>query len=248
MNIAIVGGTGTLGRHVVDQARARGHEARVLSRSSPDFPVDLSTGAGLERALAGVDVVVDASNAQKAAQEVLVKGSRRLLAAEQAAGVGHHVLISIVGIDRTPGRYYAAKVAQERVVQDGPIPWTIVRATQFHELLGWVFGAVGRFKLLPVPSVPVQPIAASEAAAILLDAAEDAPRRARIDAAGPEVLDARAAARAWRAAGHGALQLPIPLPGKLGHALRAGSLTSRDPDLRGTITFARWLAGTVRPG
>lgn len=248
MNIAVIGGTGTLGHHVVDQARARGHETRALSRSSPEFPVDLSTGDGLERALAGVDVVIDASNAQKAAQEVLVAGSRRLLAAEQAAGVSHHVLISIVGIDRTPGGYYAAKLAQEQVVRDGPVPWTIVRATQFHELLGSVFGAVGRFKMLPVPSVPVQPIAASEAATVLLDAAEGAPRRARVEVAGPEVLDARAAARAWRAAGHDALQVPIPLPGKLGHALRAGSLTSRDPDVRGTITFARWLAGTVRPG
>jgi uncharacterized protein YbjT (DUF2867 family) len=129
MNIAVIGGTGTLGHHVVEQARSRGHEARSLSRSSADFPVDLTTGAGLEAALAGVEVVVDASNAQKGAQEVLVEGSRRLLAAERDAGVRHHVLISIVGIEQTPARYYATKVAQERVVSDGPVPWTIVRGT-----------------------------------------------------------------------------------------------------------------------
>jgi uncharacterized protein YbjT (DUF2867 family) len=242
MNIAVIGGTGTLGHHVVQQARARGHEARSLSRSSADFPVDLTTGAGLEAALAGVDVVIDASNAQKGAQQVLVEGSRRLLAAEHDAGVRHHVLISIVGIEQTPARYYATKIAQERVVSDGPVPSTIVRATQFHELLASVFGAVGRFGLLPLPSFPVQPVAAAEVASVLLDVAEGEPRNGRFEVAGPEVLDARAAGRAWRAAGHRALPVPIPLPGRLGRALRAGHLTSEDPDVRATTTFARWLA------
>jgi uncharacterized protein YbjT (DUF2867 family) len=241
MNVAIIGGTGTLGRHVVEQARARGHEARSLSRSSPDYPVDLTTGAGLEAALSGVDVVIDASNAQKGAQAVLVDGSRRLLAAERDAGVRHHVLISIVGIEQTPVGYYATKVAQERVVADGPVPWTIVRATQFHELLAAVFGAVGRLRVLPLPSFPVQPVAAAEVATALLDAAQGEPRRGRIEVAGPEVLDARAAGRAWRAAGHRALQVPIPLPGRTGRALRAGGLTSAHPDVRGTVTFAQWL-------
>jgi uncharacterized protein YbjT (DUF2867 family) len=242
MNIAVIGGTGTLGHHVVEQARSRGHEARSLSRSSADFPVDLTTGAGLEAALAGVEVVIDASNAQKGAQAVLVEGSRRLLAAERDAGVRHHVLISIVGIEQTPVRYYATKVAQERVVSDGPVPWTIVRATQFHELLAGVFGAVGRFRLLPLPSFPVQPVAAAEVAPVLLDVAEGRLRDGRIEVAGPEVLDARAAGRAWRAAGHSAFQVAIPVPGRLGRALRAGGLTSKDPDVRGTMTFAQWLA------
>jgi uncharacterized protein YbjT (DUF2867 family) len=112
MRIAIVGGTGTLGRHVSTELRSRGHEIRVLSRTSPEYRVDLLTGAGLEPALSGCDVVVDASNASRKAAAVLVGGTRRLLAAEQAAGVGHHVCVSIVGCDQVPMGYYRVKTEQ----------------------------------------------------------------------------------------------------------------------------------------
>ncbi|MEU2632071.1 NAD(P)H-binding protein, partial [Kitasatospora sp. NPDC007106] len=118
MRIAIVGGTGTLGSHVTEELRARGHEVRVLSRRSPEHPVDLTTGAGLAAALAGCEVVVDAANSRsaKGAERTLVDGTRHLLAAERAAGVGHHVCVSIVGCDRVPVGYYAVKTAQERAV------------------------------------------------------------------------------------------------------------------------------------
>jgi nucleoside-diphosphate-sugar epimerase len=107
MRIAIVGGTGTLGGHVATELSSRGHEVRVLSRSAPEYRVDLLTGAGLETALEGCDVVVDASNnAGRKAAAVLVEGTRRLLAAEQAAGVSHHVCVSIVGCDQVPMGYY----------------------------------------------------------------------------------------------------------------------------------------------
>jgi nucleoside-diphosphate-sugar epimerase len=108
MRIAIVGGTGTLGRHVTAELAARGHDVRVLSRGSAQHPVDLVTGQGLAAALDGCAVVIDASNASapKRAAQVLVEGSRRLLAAEQQAGVSHHVGISIVGCERVPMGYY----------------------------------------------------------------------------------------------------------------------------------------------
>ncbi|MGO8956685.1 MAG: NAD(P)H-binding protein [Streptosporangiaceae bacterium] len=148
MRIAIVGGTGTLGRHVVSQFADRGHEVRVLSRSSPDFPVDIISGEGLARALDGCAVVVDASNAASAKRAALVlgEGSRRLLTAGQAAGVSHHVCVSIVGCERFSMGYYRVKTEQEHIVERGPVPWTIVKATQFHELAAATLAAAGRWR------------------------------------------------------------------------------------------------------
>ena len=145
MRIAIVGGAGTLGRHVTAELAERGHEVRVLSRSSQHYPVDLVTGRGLAAALDGCAVVVDASNASapRRATQVLVEGSRRLLAAEQRAGVSHHVGISIVGCERVPMGYYRVKAEQEQVIEHGPVPWSIVRATQFHELAAMALAAAG---------------------------------------------------------------------------------------------------------
>src|SRR4029077_15621293 len=127
MRIAIVGGKGTLGRHVTAELARGGHEVGLLSRSG-EYQVDLSTGAGLAAALAGCDAVVDASNAQKNARAVLVDGSRRLLAAAAEAGGAHHVCVSIVGCDQVPMGYYKVKTEQEQTVTDGPVPWSIVQA------------------------------------------------------------------------------------------------------------------------
>ncbi|HEU4658965.1 MAG TPA: NAD(P)H-binding protein, partial [Capillimicrobium sp.] len=137
MRVAIVGGTGTIGRELARELAQRGHEVRALSRHAPEHRVDLTTGEGLDAALAGCEVVVDASNQPPSGKgpSVLVEGSRRLLAAEAVAGVGHHVCVSIVGCDAVPLAYYRLKTEQERVVQDGPVPFTIVRVTQFHELI-----------------------------------------------------------------------------------------------------------------
>jgi uncharacterized protein YbjT (DUF2867 family) len=245
MRIAIAGGTGTLGRHVVDELRERGHDVRALSRRSLDFPVDLTTGAGLAEALEGCEVVVDAANASsgKRSSATLVAGSRRLLAAEQKAGVKHHVCVSIVGCDKVPMGYYAVKVQQERVVAGGDVPWSIVRATQFHELIASALSAAGRWRVLPLPSARLQPIAAAEVAQTVADVASGDARMGRIDVAGPEVDDLRELARAWRAAtGRRALTVPLPLPGKLGSALRSGALTCDHPDVRGRTPFSAWFA------
>ncbi|HEY2669459.1 MAG TPA: NAD(P)H-binding protein [Rugosimonospora sp.] len=243
MRIAVVGGIGTLGRHAVEELRTRGHEVRVLSRTSEQYRVDLTTGEGLDAALAGCDVVVDASNnSGRAAARVLVEGSRRLLAAGHAAGVGHHVCVSIVGCDRMPIGYYRVKVDQERVVEAGPVPWTIVRATQFHELVAATFAAAGRWRVLPVPRAILQTVAVAEVARAVADVAEGPARRGRIAVAGPTATAARDLARTWRAVtGRRALLVPVPLPGRLGHSLRAGAATEPSPDVRGTVPFAAWL-------
>ncbi|MFE9566978.1 SDR family oxidoreductase [Streptomyces sp. NPDC006692] len=256
LDIAVAGGTGTLGRHVVAQLRERGHKVRVLSRSSAEYRVDLRTGAGLEEALAGCDVVVDAANSTspRTMRATLVDGTRRLLAAERAAGVDHHVCVSIVGCDRVPLPYYKVKTAQEDEVAAGPVPWTIVRATQFHELVASVFTMTGRARVLPATrNVRLQPIAAVEAAGAVADAAESAARRARVEVAGPEVTDLRTLAEQWRTAAPGRYALlHVPLPGAMRRPLRAGHLTSERPEARGAVAFGDWLRttrqGTVTEG
>jgi uncharacterized protein YbjT (DUF2867 family) len=241
--MAIVGGTGTLGRHLAAELRSRGHEIRVLSRSSPEYRVDLVTGAGLEPALRGCDVVVDASNnASRNAAAVLVGGTGRLLAAEQAAGVSHHVCVSIVGCDQVPMGYYRVKTEQENLVEQGPVPWTIVRATQFHELVANAFATAARWRVLPTPRALLQPIASAEVAGHVAGIAEQPPRRDRAEVAGPEVTELRTLARTWRSVtGRRLALLPVYVPGQAGRALRAGSLTTGQAEVHGRISFSAWL-------
>jgi uncharacterized protein YbjT (DUF2867 family) len=256
MRIAIVGGAGTLGRHITLELAERGHEVRVLSRSSPQYPVDLVSGRGLAAALAGCAVVVDASNASapKRAAQVLVAGSRHLLAAGERAGATHHVGISIVGCERIPVGYYRVKTEQEQVIERGPMPWSIVRATQFHELADMALTAAGKWRVLPIPAMRLQTVAAAEVARVVADVAEGEPDRGRIQIAGPQVTTAAELARTWKSiSGRRALSVPVPVPGKLGRELRAGALTAPQADVIGSQTFADWLsarvaAGGMRPG
>jgi uncharacterized protein YbjT (DUF2867 family) len=244
MRIAIAGGTGTLGSLVAAELDRRGHEIRVLSRSAPEYRVDLATGNGLADALAGCDVVVDASNnSSRRAADVLVAGTRRLLEAEHAAGVRHHVCISIVGCGLAPVGYYRVKAEQEQVATQGPVPCSVVRATQFHELVLAALTAGGRWRVLPVPRARVQPVACAEVAGVVAGVATGAPGKERIQVAGPQVTEARDLARTWRSVtGRRTALIPVPLPGRLGRALRGGALTEERPDVRGTVTFADWLA------
>jgi uncharacterized protein YbjT (DUF2867 family) len=249
MRIAVAGGTGTIGRRIASVLARDGHEVRALSRSAAEYSVDLTTGAGLEAALEGCDVVVDASNGPSShkARAVLVVGSRRMLEAERRAGVRHHVCVSIIGIDDVPIAYYRVKVEQERVVEGGGLPWTIVRSTQFHDLLGALLSAAGRRYVLSAARAQFQPVDVDEAADVVAAVATDPPRLARTTVAGPEVHDLRSLGRVWReATGRRAIEIPIPLPGKLGRALREGRLTCANPDVRGTRTFAAWLRANAR--
>ncbi len=243
MRVAVAGGTGTIGRRIAAALSHDGHEVRVLSRCAAQYPIDLTTGAGLDVALVGCEVVIDASNGpSRKARAVLVEGSRRLLEVEARAGVRHHVCVSIVGIEDLPMAYYRVKLEQERVVESAGLPWTIVRCTQFHDLLGALLSAGGRRHLLPAARAQFQPVDVDQAAAAVIAVATDAPREARVTVAGPEVHDLRALGRIWREiTGHRAIEIPIPLPGKVGRALREGRLTCANPDVRGTQTFAAWL-------
>jgi uncharacterized protein YbjT (DUF2867 family) len=242
MKIAVVGATGTLGALVSGELERRGHEVRALSRKSAAYPVDLSTGAGLGEALTGCQVVVDASNDSSGSSEVLVEGCKRLLAAELEAGVGHHICVSIVGCDRMQIGYYKVKLWQEGVVEQGNVPWTIVRATQFHELIAATFARASRLGVMPVPQAKLQSIACADVAAEVAQVAEGEPLGGRREIAGPEVIDARVMARQWRSGTHRHVLLaPVRLPGKLGKALRSGLLTAVDPDVLGTLTFETWL-------
>ncbi len=161
MQVAVVGGTGAVGAPLVATLIERGNDVRVLSRgpTGPKPPagashrrIDLVSGSGLAEALDGVEVVVDAANSQKRANEVLVEGTRRLLEAEAAAGVRHHLGISVLGCDRVPLKYYRYKLAQEAKLAAGEVPWSLLRATQFHPLLAGIFAAAARRRLRPTGS------------------------------------------------------------------------------------------------
>jgi uncharacterized protein YbjT (DUF2867 family) len=245
MEIAIAGATGSIGAPAAAELTKRGHGVRALSRRSEQHPIDLETGAGLAEALGGCDALVDASNggpSEKPARAVLIDGGRRLLEAAAEAGVKHHVCISIVGIESVPLPYYRVKVEQEAQVEAAGVPYSIVRATQFHSLLDGLFTAAARFRLLPGGAAKVQPVDPIQVAEVIASVAEGAPSGERQTVAGPEVLELGQMARSWRAArGVRAPVIRAPLPPKLGLALRGGALTEADPDHRGTVGWSAWL-------
>ena len=188
MKIVVIGGSGLIGKQLVPILQKRGHEAVA---ASPSTGVNALTGAGLAGALAGASVVVDVSNAPSwedaAVMEFFDKSTRNLLAAESAAGVKHHVALSVVGADLLPDSgYMRAKVAQEALIQTGKVPYTIVRATQFFEFLGGIAesGVVG--DTIRLPTAPFQPLASADVAGALAAIVEDAPTNGTIELAGPE--------------------------------------------------------------
>jgi uncharacterized protein YbjT (DUF2867 family) len=188
MKIVVIGGTGLIGSKTVAILRQGGHEVVAASRKAG---VNTVTGEGLEGAMAGAQVVIDVSNAPsfdaQAVMEFFEASGRNLLAAEAAAGVRHHVVLSIVGTDRVPGQgYYRAKVAQEKLVEASGIPYTIIRATQFLEFLGAIADASTDGHVVRLPPGLLQPIAADDVAAIVNDVALAGPRNGIIEIAGPE--------------------------------------------------------------
>lgn len=245
MKIVVAGGSGMVGRHVVAVAQERGHRVVVLSRATG---VDLATGAGLAQQLEAADVVIDVTSTatQSAQQSRQFFGAvtRNLLEAEGAAGVPHHVALSIVGSDKAPFGYYAGKALQEELVSTGRIPWTILRATQFHEFAQQM---VERFRFGPVTMVPTmtsQPVAAREVAERLVELAEGEPQGRPADLAGPEELRMTAMVKAYTAAtGTRGPVVQIPLPGGFGKAMRDGTTLAGPGAQRGVQTFAQWIEG-----
>jgi len=248
MRIAVAGGTGTVGHHVVAVAEEHGHGVVVLSRSRG---VDLVAGTGLDEVLEGVDAVVDVASVMTQSGEEAVRFFRavttNLLAAEARVGVGHHVALSIVGIDGAPVGHYAGKVVQEELVTEGPVPWTLLRATQFHEFAGQLHGQLRFGPFRPVPVMRSQPVAAREVAERLVALVEAGPAGRVRDLAGPEVLRMTSMVRSYaRATGRGGVVVPVPVPGKLGRAFRDGSLTPGSDADRGVQTFAGWVTALAR--
>jgi uncharacterized protein YbjT (DUF2867 family) len=243
VKIAVAGGTGTVGRPVVVVARERGHDVVVLSRSTG---VDLVAGTGLD-VLAGVDVVIDVSSVstQSAAvsREFFRAGTQHLLDAEQRHGVRHHVALSIVGVDRAPHGYYAGKLLQEELVAGGPVPRTLLRATQFHEFAAQILGQVSLGPLHLVPVMRSQPVAAREVAERLVDLAEQEPAGRVADLRGPQTLRMVDMVRDHaRATGVRGPVLAVPLPGGFGKALRDGTILAGPGADVGRQTFTQWIA------
>jgi uncharacterized protein YbjT (DUF2867 family) len=242
VRIAVAGGTGAVGRHIVDAAAGGGHEVLVLARAAG---VDLLTGTNLADTLRGVDAVIDvtstATQSARASEQFFGTVTRNLLSAEEASGVGHHVALSIVGSDRAPFGYYAGKALQERLVSAGSIPWTILRATQFHEFAQQLHDRFTVGPLTVVPKMFSQPVAAREVADRLLVLAESAAVGRSDDLAGPEVLRMRDMVRDYAiATGRRGPILEIPLPGGFGTAMRDGTILPGPSVARGTQTFAEW--------
>lgn len=245
MRIAVAGATGAAGTPIVAELERQGHEVRALSRRSPTYPVDLLSGDGLDHALEGCEVLVDASNAGPKigeARALLVDAGKLLLTAEKRAGVRHHVCLSIVGINGFPLGYYRVKVEQERGVREGPVPWSIVRATQFHSFVAANFASMARLGLLPRIAAPLQPVDVIEVAALVAEVAVGSPTATVTTIAGPAARPIAELARAWKTqTGSRALRTPIPLPGAVGRSLKAGALTDPSPDRRGSVTFEQGL-------
>ena len=253
IRVLVTGGAGGFGSALVPQLSSRGYTVRIMSRrpkpagSTTEWAqAELETGAGLPAALAGVDAIVHAASSPgKHAQEIDVEGTRRLLDMAREAGVSHFAYISIVGIDQIPYAYYRAKLAAEKLVQSSGLPWSILRATQFHTLIDMFLRNADRRPLFLLPTdLRFQPIDTGEAAERMAECVVAGPSGRLPDIGGPEVLTFGSMAREWMAArGRPRRIVHLPMPGGRAAALRSGRNTC--PDQRyGRITWAEWLRTT----
>jgi uncharacterized protein YbjT (DUF2867 family) len=187
MKIVVIGGTGLIGSKTVAILRQGGHE---VVAASPNTGVNTITGEGLKEAVAGAEVVIDLANApsweDKAVLEFFETSGRNLFAAETAAGVRHHVALSIVGTDRSDNGYFRAKVAQEKLIEASGIPYTIIRSTQFMEFLRGIADSSASGNRVSISPGLFQPIASDDVAANVAEVALAAPRNGIVEIAGPE--------------------------------------------------------------
>jgi uncharacterized protein YbjT (DUF2867 family) len=245
MKIIVVGGTGLIGTKVVKNLRDKGHE---VVAASPSKGINSVTGEGLAAALVGAQVVVDVANApsweDKAVLEFFETSGRNLLAAEAAAGVGHHVALSVVGTDRLlASGYFRAKMAQENLIKASPIPYTIVRATQFFEFVGGIAQSATEGQSVRLPPALMQPIAAEDVAAAMADAALAEPLSGMVDLAGPEAIRQDDLVRQFlKATGDARTVITDPKALYYGVAVNDQSLTPGDNPRLGSTRFADWLS------
>ena len=244
MKIVVIGGSGLIGKSAVANLRQRGHE--VLA-SSPSSGVNTVTGEGLAQALAGARVVVDVSNAPSWEDDAVLAffetSGRNLLAAEAAAGVGHHVALSVVGTDRLlASGYFRAKMAQEKLIKASPIPYTIVRATQFFEFVGGIAKEATEGQTVRLPPALMQPIAADDVAAAVADAALAKPLGGTFDLAGPEPIRQDDLVRQFlKATGDARTVTTDPKALYYGIAVDDRSLTPGAHPRLGPTRFGDWL-------
>ncbi len=245
MKIVVIGGSGRIGSKVVENLRRRGHE---VIAGSPSTGINTITGEGLTGALAGAQVVVDVANApvweDKAVLEFFETSGRNLLAAEAAAGVGHHVALSVVGTERLlSSGYFRAKLAQEALIKASPIPYTIVRATQFFEFVGGIAQEATEGDTVRVPAALMQPILSDDVAAVVAKVALEEPLNGMVETAGPDPIRQDELVRQYLEA-TGDPRTVVTDPGSLyfNIALNDRSLTPGDHPILGPTHFKDWLA------
>lgn len=246
--VAVAGGTGLVGRHVVEALHRSGHEAVVLTRESG---IDLEAGEGLADALVGASAVIDVTNTPAANQDQArsffgaVTGN--LLVAEEQAGVQHHVALSIVGVDRVEGNgHYVAKRVQEQLVAGGPVPSTILRATQFFEFAAMVVSWTRHGNVAAVPPLLIQPVAPGDVGDALVMVALEDPA-GTIELAGPEPQDLVDMARRTLAARGEAVRLTPTWRGLFGVEMAGEVLLPGPGAMTGPTTFEQWLAQQPSP-
>jgi uncharacterized protein YbjT (DUF2867 family) len=244
MKIVVIGGTGLIGSKLVTKLREMGHGAVP---ASPNSGVDTLTGEGLREALAGADVVVDVTNSpsfeEKAVMEFFKTSTTNLLAAEKAAGVGHHVALCIVGTDQLQdSAYFRAKMVQEKLVEASPVPYTIVRSTQFFEFVSRIAMTSSDGKSLRAASAYIQPIVSDDVAAALAEIAVGPPQNGIVEIAGPELFRLDDLIRKLLKATADPREVVTDDETRyFGALLGERTLTPDSPRIVGTTTFAEWV-------
>ena len=245
MTVLVTGASGNLGSAVLPRLVKEGHDVRPMSRRArPGWvAADLATGEGLREAVRGVDAIVHLASSPRKTRETDVEGTRRLVAEAKAAGVRHVLYVSIIGIDRVPLAYYRHKLATERVIRDGGVPFTLLRAAQFPTLLDTLLTAAG--KLGPVlidKRLRFQPVAVEDVADRIAGLLADGPAGGVVELAGPQSETLDVLARDWLAArGSRRPVWSVRLPGRLAREVRAGALTTAAQPT-GTRTWQDYLA------
>jgi uncharacterized protein YbjT (DUF2867 family) len=248
MKIVVIGGTGLIGTKLVHDLRQQGHE---VVAASPSSGVNTLTGEGLAEALVGAEVVVDVANSpsweDKAVLEFFETSGRNLLAAEAAAGVRHHVALSVVGTERLlASGYFRAKLAQEKLIKASPIPYTIVRATQFFEFVGGIAQSAADGQTVRLPPALMQPIVSDDVAAALADVAIAKPLNDTVELAGPEPIRMDELVRRFLSASQDTRQvITDPQARYFGIAVNDQSLTPGDHPRIGPTRFADWVSRAI---
>ena len=248
MHIVILGGSGLIGKQLAVQLEKAGHR---VTPASPSTGVNAVTGEGLSQVLAGADAVVDVTNSPSFDDDAVMHffraSTQNLLAASAQAGVRHLVALSVVGSERVPDSgYFRAKVAQEALIKAGPVPYTIVRATQFFEFLMSVAHVNTEGQTVRLPSAPLQPIASADVAAELARVAQQAPLNSTCEVAGPQAYPLDELVRqVLRARGDGREVVSDPVARYFGSPLDATSLVPAGSAAIGATSLAQWLAATA---